>query len=324
MKRLIPISFLAALLIAGCNETPEKQPETQQQSSAPKAEAMWAAPSLSSLGNSPEDSLVNYGFQLVSNTAYYLGPKGKVAHITNGMNCQNCHLEAGTKVWGNNYSAVAANYPKYRERSGSIETVYKRINDCIQRSLNGKALDTSSREMQALKAYVEWVGKDVPKNTKPNGAGITDVAYLDEAANAEKGKIVYMAKCATCHNKDGMGKVDSATGNYQYPPLWGPHSYTSGAGMYRISRLAGFVQSNMPFGTNYQHPQLSDADAWNVAAFVNSQPRPGYNLSKDWPKLSAKPFDHPFGPYADTFTVKQHKYGPFLPIIAYKNQVKEK
>jgi len=27
-----------------------------------------------------------------------------------------------------------------------------------------------------------------------------------------------------------------------------------------------------------------------------------------------KPFDHPFGPFADGFTEKEHKYGPFKPI----------
>jgi thiosulfate dehydrogenase len=30
--------------------------------------------------------------------------------------------------------------------------------------------------------------------------------------------------------------------------------------------------------------------------------------------LATKPFDYPFGPYADTFSVAQHKYGPFEPI----------
>ena len=37
-----------------------------------------------------------------------------------------------------------------RERSGATETVVKRINDCFERSLNGTALDSTSREMQAL------------------------------------------------------------------------------------------------------------------------------------------------------------------------------
>jgi thiosulfate dehydrogenase len=48
-----------------------------------------------------------------------------------------------------------------------------------------------------------------------------------------------------------------------------------------------------------------------VAAFVNSQPRPKKDISKDWPDISKKPFDHPFGPFADGKTEAQHKYGPW-------------
>ncbi|HTH31559.1 MAG TPA: hypothetical protein VL946_09415, partial [Lacibacter sp.] len=73
-------------------------------------------------------------------------------------------------------------------------------------------------------------------------------------------------------------------------------------------------------GTTYHAPQLSDEEAWDVAAFVNSQPRPSKNLSSDWPDISKKPIDHPFGPYADTFTEQQHKYGPFAPIKEHKEQ----
>src|SRR5258708_3287515 len=85
---------------------------------------------------------------------------------SNGMNCQNCHLEAGTKFFGNNYSAVASTYPKLRERSGTIESIEKRVNDCIERSLNGKAIGNDSKEMRAFVAYIKWVGKDVEKKAR--------------------------------------------------------------------------------------------------------------------------------------------------------------
>jgi thiosulfate dehydrogenase len=71
----------------------------------------------------------------------------------------------------------------------------------------------------------------------------------------------------------------------------------------------------MPFGqTDFHNPQLSNEDAWDVAAFVNAQPRPQKDLSKDWPDISKKPVDHPFGPYSDGFDEQQHKFGPFGPI----------
>ena len=80
----------------------------------------------------------------------------------------------------------------------------------------------------------------------------------------------------------------------------------------------------MPQGVTYDKPQLSDDEAWDVAAFVNSQSRPAKDLSKDWPKIQGKPVDHPFGPYADAFSETQHKYGPFEPITQAKKKQNKK
>jgi thiosulfate dehydrogenase len=258
--------------------------------------------------------LIRYGRELIANTAAYLGPKGSVARITNGMNCQNCHLDAGTRPWGNNYGAVAPTYPKFRERSGSEEDIYKRVSDCIERSLNGKTLPQNSREMQAMIQYINWLGRDIPNKETPNGSGIVALPFLARAADPAKGKEVYAAKCATCHAADGQGLFAPDGKTYAYPPLWGPHSYNIGAGLYRLSRFAGYVKYNMPFGATWQNPQLTDEECWDVAAFVNSQPRPDMDISADWPNLLGKPVDHPFGPFADGFSEKQHKFGPFQPI----------
>lgn len=313
------------VVISGCNQKQTDSNTTNQVSAQQKKEpVLWEAPDITMLGNSDSEQLIKYGEKLIENTAFYLGPKGTTAHLSNGMNCQNCHLNAGTKPFGNNYAAVAANYPKFRERSGSVESIYKRVNDCIERSLNGHGLDTASREMQAIQAYIKWLGKDVAKGTKPNGSGLTELAYLDQAADTEKGKVVYIAKCTVCHGANGEGKFNPDNITYQYPPLWGGHSYTMAAGLFRLSRLAGYVKSNMPFGADHVNPQLTDEEAWNVAAFVNSQPRPTRDISKDWPKKASKPIDHPFGPYTDTFSQHQHKYGPFAAIAAFKKQQQHK
>jgi thiosulfate dehydrogenase len=268
----------------------------------------------------PSDSLARYGRELIENTSYYLGPKGKVAAVTNGMNCQNCHLDGGTLPWANNYGAVASTYPKFRDRSGSIETIPKRVNDCMERSLNGKTLDTNSRELKAIVAYIHWLGDDVPKGKKPKGSGIMELKYLDRAADPDKGRLVYQNKCQSCHGVDGQGQINADGYGYTYPPLWGAHSYNSGAGLFRMSRFAGYVKNAMPLGVDYKTTQLTDEEAWDVAAFVNSQPRPSKDLSNDWPDISKKPVDHPFGPYADGFSEQQHKYGPFQPIVAARKK----
>jgi thiosulfate dehydrogenase len=258
--------------------------------------------------------LIRYGRELIANTSFYLGPTGKIASISNGMNCQNCHLDAGTRFWGNNYSAVFSTYPKFRDRSGTIESIYKRVNDCLQRSLDGEELDTASREMQAIYAYIKWLGKDVPKGARPPGVGISDIPYPERAADTVRGQLIYSTKCVACHGPQGAGMWNADSGRYTYPPLWGTHSYNTGAGLFRLSRLAGYIRYNMPFGASYNAPQLSDSEAWDVAAYINSRPRPQKAFPSDWPDISRKPFDHPFGPYADSFSEGQHKYGPFAPI----------
>lgn len=274
----------------------------------------WQAPNESTL-NESEKELVLYGKDLIANTSLYYGVAGKLLKSsTNGMNCQNCHLEAGTKVFGNNYSAVAATYPKYRARSGSIENIFKRVNDCFERSLNGKAIDTTSKEMKAIVAYIYWLGKDVPKKTKPMGSGFKELAFLKRAANPDNGHTIYTEKCQSCHQPNGGGLMNSEKTAFTYPPLWGNESYNNGAGLYRLSNFAKFVKCNMPQGVSHNNTQLTDEEAWDVAAFVNSQPRPLKNIKQDWPKINEKPFDHPFGPYADGFDEKQHKYGPFKEI----------
>jgi len=287
---------------------------------------LWTAPSdwrLMRL-NAQEQDLIKYGRELIAHTSEYLGPKGSVLAMSNGMNCQNCHLNAGTQPWGNNYFAVEANYPKFRDRSGTIENQIKRVNDCFQRSLNGKALDSSSKEMRAILAYIKWLGTDVPQKKTPRGTGIFKLKALKRTTDPEKGRLVYEQKCQTCHQANGEGVMADGGKNYVYPPLWGMHSYNTGAGLYRISNFAGYVKLNMPLGTTYERPQLTDEEAWDVAAFVNSMPRPEKDLSQDWPDIAGKPFDHPFGPYADPFTEAQHKYGPYKPIKDWKEAHRKK
>ena len=274
----------------------------------------WKAPDESTLSSENKEAVL-YGKELIAHTALYYGSAGKVfKNNTNGMNCQNCHLEAGTKVFGNNYSVVASTYPKYRPRSGAIENIYKRVNDCFERSLNGKAIDTLSKEMQSIVSYIKWLGKDVPKGQKPAGSGLKDLAFLNRAANSDNGQKVYANKCQSCHQADGAGQMNGDKTEFTYPPLWGNQSYNDGAGLYRVASFAKFVKYNMPQGVSHNNTQLSDEEAWDVAAFVNSQPRPKKDISRDWPKINEKPFDHPFGPYADGFNETQHKYGPFKEI----------
>ncbi len=290
----------------------------------PEAPA-WQAPDTNSLGNDSAGQLIRYGRNLVAYTAQYLGPKGTVATITNGMNCQNCHIDAGARPWGNCFSAVAATYPVYRPRSGRVESIEFRVNDCLQRSLNGHPIDSSSKEMQAMVAYIKWLGAAAVKGTRPPGAGLQELGFIDRAADKGKGKLVFEQQCSRCHGTSGEGQLIFDSSAYAYPPLWGKHSYNIGAGMYRLSKLAAYVKDNMPFDkASHSSPVLSDEQAWDVAAFINSQPRPQKDLAQDWPDVRQKAFDYPFGPYTDGFSETQHKYGPFSPIKQAKKEADTK
>lgn len=284
----------------------------------------WKAPNESTIPAGKYGNMIRYGKELVTNTSKYFGPNGSIAHISNGMNCQNCHLLGGTKLFGNNYSVFVASYPKKSARSGKVEPASARIAECFKRSMAGQTPDSSGKEVQAMLAYMKWVGTGVKKGDKVFGNASEKLKYMDRAADAERGMRVYSKKCRSCHGADGQGVLAADKLAYTYPPLWGKHSYNDAAGMYRLSNLAGFVKNNMPYGASYADPQLSDEEAWDVAAFIESQPRAHKDQKKDYPDLTEKPFDAPYGPYADQFTEKQHKYGPFSPIVAADKLLKSK
>lgn len=309
----------AAQQLAGAQKNPEKTlaaPAANSVSGAnPLSVQYWKAPDENTIPAGKSGKIIRYGKDLIVNTAKYFGPGGAVAAITNGMNCQNCHLQGGTKIFANNYAVFFSSYPKKSNRSGRVVPASNRIAECFERSLAGKAPDPSGKEVQAMLAYLKWVG--AAKRVQVFGAGYQRLKYLDRAADPLKGKALYASKCASCHGQHGEGILAAGHQSYTYPPLWGEHSYNDAAGIHRLSNFAGFVKNNMPFGVTYQNPQLTDEESWDLAAFVNSQPRKHKDQHQDYPDLATKPIDSPFGPYGDQFAMEQHKYGPFKPIADY-------
>jgi thiosulfate dehydrogenase len=289
-------------------------------------EHVWTAPDSASIPDNEEGKLIRYGRTLMIHTDKYFGSQGSLSHNSNGMNCQNCHLDAGTRPYGNNLGSTYGTYPKFLPRSNSVISVAQKINECFSRSLNGTPIDTTSKEMQAYVAYVKWLGKDFKKGLT-GSEGIKAPHLLDRAADPEKGRMDYEQLCSRCHGKDGQGQfvtdvlkdVSKQQGGnatkddlYYYPPLWGSHSFNAVATLYRLSKFAGFIKNNMPYPMNYTNAVLTDEQAWDIAAYVNSQERPVKDHSMDYASnISKKPYDFPFPPYADKFTEEQHKFGPY-------------
>ena len=274
-----------------------------------------------SLDNSTQNLKIKYGYELFVKTAQYIGPQnGRSEKVFTGNNlaCNNCHLQAGTKPFSGMLIGVTKRFPQYRGRENKIGTIKERINGCMERSMNGRKLPGDGPEMDAFVSYLKWLSRFSPKDGKIEGKGFVSVALPDRAVDLEHGEQLFSTKCITCHQKNGKGIPLPEKPGYLYPPLWGKDSYNNGAGMARVITAAQFIKGNMPFGTTYKNPQLSDEESYDLAGYINSMPRPKKtNLDRDFPDLVKKPVSTPYPPYADSFSVKQHQNGPFQPIMQF-------
>jgi thiosulfate dehydrogenase len=284
---------------------------------------IWTVPEIGALPHDDHGLQVRQGRDLVTATYAIIGPNVPDAgkrYAGNNLACSNCHLEAGTKKFGLPLFGLYGDFPQYSARSGAEIGIEDRINSCMTRSLNGRELPAEAPEMQAIVAYIKFLSTGVPPGRQLPGLGAGKMPELDRAADPERGRPVYTQKCAVCHNTDGSGirrSLPSTDLGYMIPPLWGRDTFNDGAGMARLTNFANFVHFNMPHGADYLNPQIGVEEAWDVAAYVLSQPRPQKaGLNKDFLDLLRKPVDMPFGPYADSFSEQQHKYGPFAPIRA--------
>ncbi len=280
----------------------------------------WEVPDVATAGDDPFGKLVKYGHALFTDTANQIGPSvpdPARRFAGNNLTCQSCHLQAGSQAFGLSLVGVWGQYPQYSAREARIASMEERVNGCMMRSMNGQPLPDDSREMIALLSYMRWLSIGVPVGAKLAGAKTLPIKEPNRAADPARGGLIYAQVCAACHGPDGLGMRAQAGAGYQVPPLWGPDSYNDGAGMDRLLTTAAFVMHNMPLGTRFDAPVLTDEDAYDVAAFVDSQPRPHKaDLDKDYPIRSQKPVDSAHGPYADDFSAEQHKFGPFEPIRA--------
>jgi thiosulfate dehydrogenase len=287
----------------------------------PQAFIPWTMPEVSALPRDARGQLIRDGRDLMLATYAHIGPNvtdPAKRFAGNNLACTNCHLAGGTKKFGLPLFGIYNDFPAYSARTGGTISIEDRINSCMTRSMNGRGMPNDAPEMRALVAYVEFLSTGVPPGQQLPGLGAGKMKELTRPADPERGRAVYVNSCAACHNTDGSGILRDRGApqlGYMMPALWGAGSYNDGAGMARLINFANFVHFNMPHGADYLNPQLTPEQAWDVAAYVLSQPRPNRaGLAKDFPDLLNKPVDAPYGPYADSFSEKQHKYGPFAPI----------
>jgi thiosulfate dehydrogenase len=189
----------------------------------------------------------------------------------NSLACTNCHLNAGLQPFSAPYVSTFATYP--RMEMDTVETLTERINSCLTNSMNGRPLPPGGREMNALIAYIQYLGVGSPEGIRVPGMGLLPLPPAAETPDAARGAVVFTNICAKCHGANGAGQ-DAATSGYAIPPLWGDGSFNAAAGMNTIETASAFIRANMPRGITYTSPILTVQQAWDVAAYVLSQPRP--------------------------------------------------
>ena len=229
----------------------------------------------------PLGEAIKLGRRILTHT-----PENTPAYVGNALNCTSCHLDGGRTRWAAPWVGIWGVFPEYRSRNAKVNALPDRINDCFERSLNGRPLPPDSREMIGILAYMQWLSREVPTGKSVAGRGFRHIKRA-QAPDSVRGAQIYAQKCAACHGDEGQG-TDAASGEAVYPPLWGPKSFNIGAGMARLNTAAAFVKANMPLGLG---GSLSDQEAVDVAAFFTRQPRPDFaGKLNDWPK-GGKPDD---------------------------------
>ena len=197
-------------------------------------------------------------------------------YVGNDQVCEGCHLDAGRLADSAPMWASWVAYPAYRKKTKAVNTMIERVQGCFKYSMNAQASEVGhapaaeSRTIHALMSYMYWLATGAPTGDKKMaGRGYPKLAETDQRFDPERGAAVYTEKCAICHGANGEGGY--AGEELVFPPLWGEKSYNWGAGMHKISTAANFIKANMPLGNFLT---LTDQEAWDVAAFMNSHERP--------------------------------------------------
>lgn len=242
------------------------------------ADMLFAPPSPDQIPGDQRGEQIRLGYTIVVETQEYGRP-----YVGNRLNCTNCHLDAGMNPNTASFVGLSRVYPEYRARADRKMTLADRINECFERSMNGRALPSDSSKLHAVVAYIDWLSQNVPPGSAVPWRGIPRITS-SRNPDPVNGKKLFQSKCVFCHGADGQGTMAA-------PPVWGPHSYNIAAGMARVTVAASFIKSNMPRGWGWT---LTDDEAYDVAAYVNSQPRPDFPAKQqDWPK-GGKPEDAPY------------------------------
>lgn len=219
------------------------------------------------------ENIIQIGEAVVNHTTTHVLSK---SYVGNALNCTSCHLKNGRHPSAGTFLGSATAYPAWSPREQRVITLEDRVLNCFMRSCNGTRPPLGSEVSVAATAYITSLSQGMPlkMNAKrPAGPGaIKQLARKSDLADLARGRLLYQSRCADCHQADGQGDQ----GN---PPVWGELSYNDGAGLSSVNNLAAWLKVAMPL----DETDLSDEDAVDIAAYVNSHPRPRFDLSQHLP-----------------------------------------
>lgn len=223
--------------------------------------APWKPPARNTMPMGSKGDSIRFGERIFNETPLYAAQYAGAA-----LSCGSCHAEGGIQPWASPMVGVVGAFPMYSKRAGRMISLRDRIEECFVRSENGRPLAYDAPEMQAVVDYIDWLSQPQPTRRPFNGRGLITLPQVK--ADSMHGAHIYAEQCAGCHGQHGEG-----TGPL-FPPLWGPRSFNDGAGMHDITKMAAFVQQNMP---QNRKGNLSVQDAYDVAGFIHTQARPRFN-----------------------------------------------
>ena len=267
------------VLVGACDRqqaaevTREPQQPARSVASDKPARAAFRVPQESEVKDSVSLASIRRGRALFRNTRDSLPD-----HVRASLSCSNCHMADGTQANAMPVVGAYARFPQYRGRSARVDRIEDRINDCFERSMNGKALAWNGSDMRDMVSYLAFLSIGFPVGVEMEGQSVPALDPLP--GDTARGRTVFASNCAICHGVDGHGTVAG-------PPLWGPKSYNIGAGMARVNTAARFIHHLMP---RDRPGSLTPQQAFDVATFINTQPRPDFAAKeRDWPRGGAPP-----------------------------------
>ncbi|MFP5329192.1 MAG: c-type cytochrome [Alphaproteobacteria bacterium] len=231
----------------------------------------FTPPPLSAIPEGPAGDAIRRGQAIFDDPGVHAS-----AYVGNAMACKNCHLDSGRRPDSSPMWAAWVAYPQYRSKTNSINTMEDRIMGCFRYSMNapnspsGAPPPAGSDIYRDLQAYFHWLATSAPTGRQMAGGGYPEVPLPASGYDPGRGAPLYEQKCSGCHGSDGQGAAQP-DGKVLYPPLWGGRSYNWGAGMARVDLAARFIKANMPLD---QPGTLSDQEAWDIAAYIDSKERP--------------------------------------------------